>query len=125
MTETKLQILLATYNSEAWLEPQLDSILVQDFTDFTLLIRDGGSSDNTLEIIDDWRRRYPEQIRFIGGSKASASENFFFLLAASTAPLVMLCDHDDVWKPDKIELELKKYQETQQFMQKFLEIVTQ
>ncbi len=104
-----LDILLATYNSEKYLREQLDSILQQDFQDFTLFIRDGGSRDSTLKILEEYR---DPRIRFIGSAPSSALKNFSALLKHSTAPLTMFSDHDDVWMPDKITRTLAKYQPT-------------
>ena len=106
-----LQILLATYNSSRFLREQLDSILAQDSRDFEVLIRDGGSTDDTVEIIGEYQRGFPETIRFLGRSSAKAPENFAALLTASTAPLIMFSDHDDVWKPYKVRVTLEKYRE--------------
>jgi len=111
---TALQILLATYNSARFLREQLDSVLAQDFRDFELLIRDGGSDDDTVAIVAEYQQKYPGKIRFLGRQKASAVENFSSLLADSDAELVMFCDHDDVWKPDKISSTLAKYREMEQ-----------
>ena len=107
----RLQILLATYNSSRYLREQLDSILAQDCRDFELLVRDGGSTDDTVDIIGDYQREHPEKIRFLGRFSAKAMENFSALLAASSAPLIMFSDHDDVWKPEKIRVTLDKYRE--------------
>lgn len=107
----ELQILLATYNSSRFLREQLESILAQDCRDFEVLIRDGGSTDDTLGIIGEYQRKYPETIRFLEQKQATALENFSVLLSASTAPLIMFSDHDDVWKPDKISSTLAKYRE--------------
>ena len=107
----KLQILLATYNSEAWLGEQLDSILAQDFPDFELLIRDGGSTDGTQELIRQYQHRAPEKIRFLGQGRARACENFAELLRHSDGDLIMFSDHDDVWMPDKISSFVTAYRE--------------
>lgn len=107
----QLQILLATYNSSRFLREQMDSILAQDRRDFELLIRDGGSDDDTLDIVGEYQRKYPETVRFLEQKPSSALENFTALLAASTAPLVMFSDHDDVWKPEKVRVSLEKYRE--------------
>ena len=107
----ELQILLATYNSSRFLREQIDSLLKQDWREFEVLIRDGGSTDDTLEIIDDYLRKYPGTFRFLGQAPATAPENFSFLLASSSAPLVMFSDHDDVWKPNKVRATLAKYRE--------------
>lgn len=107
---SSIQILLATLNSSRFLKEQLDSILKQDHSCFELLIRDAGSSDSTLQIIDEYKRCYPEKIRFLGSGKTGAGENFNILLEASDAELVMFSDHDDVWMPDKISRSVKRYQ---------------
>ena len=106
-----IHILLATYNSHDFLREQLDSLLNQDHRDFRILIRDGGSADDTLEIIGEYREKYPEKIRFLGSGRASVAENFSLLLENSDAELVMFCDHDDVWLPHKISHTLRKYRE--------------
>lgn len=109
----KLQILLATYNSEKFLREQLDSILAQDHQDFQLLMRDAGSTDSTLDIIKSYVERYPEKIFYIGQSKDNACRNFSHLLAVSDADLIMFSDHDDVWMPDKISRTLNKYMQAE------------
>lgn len=107
----QIQILLATFNSSRFLREQLDSILAQDCRGFEVLIRDGGSTDDTLRIIDEYQRKYPETVRFLEQKPATAPENFSALLSASTASLIMFSDHDDVWKPDKVRITLEKYRE--------------
>ena len=109
-----IQILLATYNSEVFLKEQLDSLFAQSCNDFEILINDGGSKDNTLEIISDYQKRFPDRIRLIGSAPASARENFSKLLAAATADLIMFCDHDDVWKKEKIAASLQAYKKMEQ-----------
>ena len=72
----KLQILLATYNSENFLRQQLDSILAQDHQEFSVLLRDANSTDSTLEIISEYAGKYPEKIIFTGQEKAGACQKF-------------------------------------------------
>ena len=97
-----IDILLATFNSGRFLAEQLDSILAQDDRDWRLLVRDGGSTDNTGAILEEYRHREPDRIVLLPGGRATARENFAALLAASRAERVMFCDHDDCWFPDKI-----------------------
>ena len=84
-----IQILLATYNSGAFLEQQLASLMEQSCQDFQILVSDGGSRDDTLEIIGSWQKRFPEKIRLLHSSPAAACENFSRLLAAADAELIM------------------------------------
>ena len=97
-----IDILLATFNSERFLADQLDSILAQEDRDWRLLIRDGGSSDGTVPILEEYRRRNPDRIFLLPGGRASAKENFAALMTAADAELIMFCDHDDRWLPVKV-----------------------
>ena len=53
----KVDILLATYNGEKYLEEQLDSILNQTYSNFRLLISDDCSEDNTKQILEKYKQK--------------------------------------------------------------------
>ena len=61
--KTRVQILLSTYNGEKFLEEQLESILNQkgDFS-LKILVRDDGSRDGTLEILEKYSKNIEMQI---------------------------------------------------------------
>lgn len=108
-----IDILMATYNGERFLRPQLDSILQQSNQDWRLMIRDDCSTDETVEVIKEYQLLRPEQIRVIQAEQpsGSAQNNFFQLLQYSSAEYVMFADQDDVWLPQKIQLTLDKMQQ--------------
>jgi glycosyltransferase involved in cell wall biosynthesis len=103
-----IDILLATYNGEKYLNQQIDSILAQTCKDFRLLIRDDSSSDNTINIIKNYISKFPDKIRLIVDNKGrlGIAQNFAALLESSQSEYIMFCDQDDVWLADKIELTL-------------------
>ncbi len=102
-----IDILLATYNSSKYLEETIESILKQDYQEWRLLIRDGGSKDSTTQIIDKYTQTYKDKITFFPSSGSScACENFSALLLKSSSDYIMFCDHDDVWLPHKISKSL-------------------
>lgn len=107
METIQVDILLATYNSERYLQAQLDSIFAQDFANFRVLARDGGSTDRTMEILREYQAREPERLIVLVPERSKARRNFAALLAASDAPLTMFADHDDVWLPDKISVSVE------------------
>ena len=103
ISNTPIAILMATYNGEHFLQEQIESILDQSYTDWSLFIHDDGSSDGTNAIIDDYVVRYPENIfRVYGASCGCARDNFFFLMREVEADFYMFCDQDDVWMPEKV-----------------------
>lgn len=111
----RVEILLGTHNGAAFLSEQLDSIVNQSYADWKLVIHDDGSTDETVDIIKKYTALYPDKITFLDDalSFGNAPGNFAFLLEKATAEHVMLCDQDDVWLPDKIELTRNKMLEVE------------
>jgi len=102
----EITILMATYNGEAYLKQQLDSILTQTYTNWKLVIRDDGSTDGTLGIITSYLQK-DERISLIcfGDLHGSACKNFSQLAewaVVNNRGTVMFSDQDDIWKQDKI-----------------------
>lgn len=108
-----IDILMATYNGERYIEQQLESIINQSETNWRLLIRDDCSQDNTRLIIQRYQIKYPEKIILVPSTEpgGSAMNNFFKLLDYAENEYIMFADQDDVWKPDKIALTLNKMHE--------------
>ncbi|PID49962.1 MAG: glycosyl transferase family 2 [Proteobacteria bacterium] len=112
----QVQVLLSTWNGERWLGELLDSLLQQSFQDWTLLVRDDGSSDQTCQLLVAWQRRWPQKLVLLEtayehlGSTASFSR----LVELSQAPYLMFCDQDDVWFPEKMASLLAEMQRLEQ-----------
>lgn len=101
-----IAILLATYNSARFLTEQIDSVFHQTYTDWVLYVRDDGSCDGTLDIIQTYKKRCPDRIIVLSDNKGTLKSygNFLELLKMVDANYYMFCDHDDVWLPNKIEM---------------------
>jgi glycosyltransferase involved in cell wall biosynthesis len=115
MFNPSINILLATYNGQNYLTAQIDSILAQSYHDWQLLIRDDGSSDDTVSIIKDYIAEFPDKIRLITDEDChlGASLNFGRLLEYADTEYIMFSDQDDVWLPDKIKITLKVMKATE------------
>ncbi len=100
-----IDILLSTYNGTEFLEEQLSSLLGQTCKNWNLLVRDDGSTDDTVatlgKLCSHSRTRLTGKARNLGPCRS-----FELLLQQSSAPYCMFCDQDDVWLPDKIEKSL-------------------
>ncbi len=108
-----IDILLATFNGEKYLSEQINSILNQTYAHWRLIIRDDGSQDRTVSIIDDFKNRYPGKIIVIKDDRGNlgACRNFSTLLERAEADYIMFCDQDDIWLPKKIETTYRKMSE--------------
>jgi len=100
----RIAVLLSTYNGEAFLAAQLDSLISQRGVDVTLFARDDGSSDATREILTRYAGRWPSLAAPTAGSNLGPARSFLELLSAAPGGFdaYAFCDQDDVWLPDKL-----------------------
>ncbi len=110
-----IDILLATYNGEKYIDRQLKSLLTQDRdnlnTELQLIIRDDGSTDRTMEIISNrldyyrQKRQNPMKVTVLDDRKGTGSPAacFMRLLRTSSSEYVMFSDQDDMWYRRKTE----------------------
>jgi glycosyltransferase involved in cell wall biosynthesis len=103
--QAELTILLSVYNGAGWLPKQVDSILAQDYPSWKLIIRDDGSSDDSIAVIRNYAARYPEKIILhedMAGN-LGVKKSFSVLLAIADSPYIAFCDQDDIWYPFKLK----------------------
>jgi glycosyltransferase involved in cell wall biosynthesis len=99
-----IAVALATYNGERFLQEQLDSLAKQTRLPDQLVIRDDGSTDATLDIVDAFRRSAPFPVEVLSaGEKLGPMMNFLTAAQACRAEYVAFCDQDDIWLPTKLE----------------------
>lgn len=98
-----VDILLPVYNGSKYLVQQLESLFNQTYSNIRLIIRDDISTDDTVELIQTFKERYPDKIILIKSEvNLGSSLSFHELLKHSTADYAMFCDQDDVWQPNKV-----------------------
>lgn len=109
MTGHSVAILLATYNGSEYIREFLESLLAQTYTDFKLIVRDDGSTDDTLEIIRNYSSRI--KIDFIAtNARLGPAKSFFELIthANDDFDFYFFADQDDYWHKSKIERAVEK-----------------
>jgi len=115
--ETKIAILLSTYNGAKFLREQLDSLLAQSHSNFVLVVRDDGSSDGSYALLEEYAEQQPERLHLLpkDNDNYGASGGFAFLVSyvlenkailGLESAYMMFCDQDDTWYPNKIEAQL-------------------
>ncbi|MBI4573997.1 MAG: glycosyltransferase family 2 protein [candidate division NC10 bacterium] len=97
------QVLLSTYNGQAYLRPLMESVLAQDCQHLEVLVRDDGSNDDTVNLLREYAAANPN-VQVIVGDQVGVAQSYFELLQRSSAAadFLMLCDQDDVWRRDKV-----------------------
>lgn len=107
-------IILPTYNRRDLLVNAVDSVLSQTYQNFELLIIDDGSTDATVELIND---KYSNEIQtgkirlFINAKNRGASFSRNVGLSESKNQWICYIDSDNVWKNDYLETFIKAIQQ--------------
>jgi glycosyltransferase involved in cell wall biosynthesis len=96
-------VMMATFNGEKFLREQLDSIYAQDNVKVKVLVRDDGSTDATLNILDDYHSS--NDLDYIAGEHLAVDFGFLELLrmADKHFDFYAFSDQDDVWNRDKLD----------------------
>lgn len=108
--QSKVSILISTYNGEKYLKEQLDSLFAQKYNNFHIIVRDDISTDSTLEILKSYDLKIIQSKSNLG-AKGSFSTLLEYALNNSNSKYFMFCDQDDIWSKDKIENTLAKMHE--------------
>lgn len=107
---TLVAVLLCTFNGSKFLTEQLDSLEVQKHQNWIVFASDDGSTDNTLEILQQYQARWPSGKLIIrSGPQKGFCQNFLSLACDSKirADYFAFCDQDDVWLPERLSVALK------------------
>lgn len=99
----KISVALCTYNGAEFLERQLESFLEQKRLPDELIVNDDCSTDETIEIIERYRRKSPFLVDLeINEENCGSNRNFEKAISRCTGDLIFLSDQDDIWLTDKI-----------------------
>lgn len=100
---TRISVAMATYNGEKYLEEQLRSLLAQDLAPCELVVGDDGSTDRTLEILEEFAASAPFPVTVQRNAQnLGYGENFLQTAARCSGDWIAFCDQDDVWFPAKL-----------------------
>lgn len=107
-----ISVAMCTYNGEKFIGEQLDSILNQTKKVSEIIICDDLSIDGTVGILNDFKERYSNLIKvIINENNLGYVKNFEKAISYCNGDIIFLSDQDDVWMPDKVEKNLKKFYE--------------
>lgn len=105
MDRPTITVLLSTYNGEKFLREQLDSILCQKDVELHLLVRDDGSKDSTLAILNEYVKDNANMTILSEpniGCEASFEKLGLYAYTQCKTDYYAYADQDDVWFPEKL-----------------------
>lgn len=104
----KISVIMACYNCEKTVRKSIDSILAQTYTNWVMICCDDGSSDGTLNILNEYKEKYPDKFVIIkndGNKQLPYSLNH--CLEYVETDLVARMDADDWSLPERFEKQVK------------------
>jgi glycosyltransferase involved in cell wall biosynthesis len=103
-----VDVLLASFNGERFLDAQLESLARQEDVYVRVWVNDDGSVDETLTILLKWQEK--GLIKGISKTQRVGSTRAFLNLLADhpDSEYVAFCDQDDIWDPKKLSIQISK-----------------
>ena len=98
----KISIITATFNSGWTVGDTLESVLGQDYGDYELIVKDGGSRDDTLNICRSYEERFAGRMRIIEGADGGLYDAMNQGIAAASGEVVGILNSDDYFTSNDI-----------------------
>ena len=99
MTNPAVSVIIPVYNGTNYLKEAIDSVLVQTFSDYELLVIDDGSTDGTWDLIQS----YGSRLRCIHKPNGGVASALNLGIKEMKGRWFAWLSHDDLWLPDKLE----------------------
>jgi len=99
-----VSVVLATHNGVAFIGEQLASIADQSRLPDELIVGDDGSTDGTVAVLEELGRTCPFPVRITARSRRIGyADNFLAVARSASGSILVFCDQDDRWYPNRIE----------------------
>lgn len=99
----KFSVIIPLYNKASYIEKALKSVLAQTYTDYEIIIVDDGSTDNGLEVVQQFNGSTIQQFNVITQQNSGVSIARNNGVKAAIGEYVAFLDADDWWKPTFLE----------------------
>lgn len=102
--EPLISIALCTFNGQEFLAEQLESILSQSYGHLEVIVCDDGSTDNTVDIVENFAAVDPRIQLYRNPENLGFNKNFERAISLASGDYIAISDQDDIWETDKIKL---------------------
>lgn len=104
-----VSVVIPMYNAQEWIGGLLESILRQTYRNIEIILVNDGSTDASAEIASRFSKRNTGiEMRIILQKNSGVSEARNEGVRQSSGELLAFVDSDDVWVPEKIELQVRE-----------------
>lgn len=103
-----ISVIIPAYNAERTILETIASVQKQTFSDFELIVINDGSNDRTLELLNTIQDTRLKVFSYSNGGLPTARNRG---ISHATGEFITFLDADDLWTPDKLELQLAALQQ--------------
>jgi len=105
-----VSVIIHTYNNEKFIAETVASVLNQTYKDYEIIVVDDGSVDGTRDVLMPYMQKIRYHYKENGGIASAKNAG----IGLSQAEFVAFLDHDDLWVPDKLQLQMEHFNENPQ-----------
>jgi glycosyltransferase involved in cell wall biosynthesis len=108
MNKPLVSVIIPTYNQKDFVSETLESVLAQTYSNLEIIVTDDGSTDGTVDILNEYASKYPTKIKLIVNNKNEGiTKNFNRGLNAVNGEFIAWLGGDDLMLPDKIKKQVE------------------
>lgn len=102
-----VSVILPVFNGEEFIGQAVESALSQTYQQLEIITVDDGSTDGTRAILDHYARK-DSRVRVLGQANGGVARARNYAIAEARGEFIAPLDADDLWQPNKIELQLAR-----------------
>ena len=106
MNQIKFSFIICCYNSSKYLNETIESVLNQKYNNFEIIMIDDGSTDNTSEILNLYKKKY-KNIKVYSNPNMGLAYSRNYAVKKSSFDWIVILDHDDVSLPNRLNTYLE------------------
>ncbi|MDY5684126.1 MAG: glycosyltransferase family 2 protein [Treponema sp.] len=110
ITSPLVSIITPNYNCERFISQTIESVLAQTYKNWEMLIVDDCSTDKSYEIACEYAKKDSRIKVFRNKKNSGAAVSRNVAIEKSKGQYVAFLDSDDIWLPQKLEVQLKSFQ---------------
>lgn len=114
MNTPLISVCIICYNQSEYISECLEGVVNQDFKGvYEVIVADDYSTDNTMEIVNSYKAKYPELIKIVESEgNIGVAANLIKALSKCRGEYIAFCEGDDFWICNKkLEIQLNFFEE--------------
>lgn len=101
--KVKVSVIIPVYNSEAYIEKCINSVLKQTYDNYEIIVINDGSKDASGEIIENIKKEHPDKIKYINQENIGVAKTRNNGINIASGEYIAFIDNDDYIESDYLE----------------------